>query len=439
MTLATLSLRLRIFLFFALIALGGIALIVAGLMLGYMRLSQPEVLPGFIIAGLIAGLSVLGLTTWVWLLFDENVAKPLEGLAAQLRTRAHTDATHAVDVAPARYLGDLGYAADALAGSLAGSREELAAALARETRALRRERARLEAVLDNLPEAYVLCSEDRRVVAYNAAASGLYVGDVEVGLNRRLPPAPDRSAVRKIDLPEVGAGYLLRLGDGLGRGGAGARDFQLLGRPSAPLSEPTFLRDLDLVVFDTETTGLSPEDGDEIVQIAALRVLGGEIVAAEPFDTLVNPNRPIPAASSAVHHVTDAMVRDAPFVLDALRTFHRYAEGHALVAHNAPFDMAFLRRRETELGLRFSMPVLDTVLISAVVFGQSQTHTLDALCARLGIEIPKTARHTALGDARATALALKALIPMLEARGIATLGALNAACDQHARLIKRVT
>jgi len=438
MGLANLSLRLRIFLFFALMALGGIALITGGLMLGYMRLAQPEVLSGFVIAGLVAGLAVLGLTTWVWLLFDENVAKPVEALAAQLRTRAHTETNHEMDITHARYLGDLGGAAHAMAGSLADSRQEVTAALARETRALRRERARLEAVLDNLPEAYVLCSEDRRVVAYNAAASGLLVGDVEVGLNRRLPPATDRAGVRKIDLPEIGTGYLLRLGDGAKRG-AGARDFRLLGRPSHPLSEATSLRDLDLVVFDTETTGLLPDEGDEIVQIAALRVVGGEILMTEPFDTYVNPNRPIPAASTAIHNVTEAMVRDAQLVRDALRAFHRYTDGHALVAHNAPFDMAFLRRRETQLGLRFDMPVLDTVLMSAVVFGQSQTHTLDALCARLGIEIPQEVRHTALGDARATALALRALIPMLEARDITTVGELNIACDQHARLIKRVT
>jgi DNA polymerase-3 subunit epsilon len=438
MALSKLSLRVRIFLFFALMALGAIVLILGGLLLGYMRLDQPQAMPGFMIAGLVAGLTVLGLTTWVWLLFDENVAKPVEGLAAQLRTRAHTDASHEMDVFDARYLGDLAGAAHAMAGSLADTREELTASLARETRALRRERARLEAVLDNLPDAYVLCSEDRRVVAYNAAAYGLTVGDVEVGLNRRLPPAPDRRDVRKVELPEIGTGYLVRLGAGPKRG-HGARDFRLLGRPSKPLDEHCLLRDLDLVVFDTETTGLLPDEGDEIVQIAALRVVGGEVLTTEPFDTYVNPNRPIPAASTAIHQVTEDMVKDAPLVRDALRSFHRYIDGHALVAHNAPFDMTFLRRRETQLGLRFDNPVIDTVLLSAVVFGQSQTHTLDALCERLGITIPEDVRHTALGDARATAFALRALIPMLEAQGITTVRALNAACDQHARLLKRVT
>lgn len=438
MTLSHLSLRLRIFLFFALMALGSVGLMIGGLVLGYMRLDTPEVLPGFVIAGLAAGIAMLGLTVWIWLMFDENVAKPVESLAAQMRTRAHTTASHEMDVVHARYLGDLAPAAHAVAGSLADTREELNAALARETRALRRERARLEAVLDNLPEAIVLCSEDRRVVAYNAAAAGMVVGDVTVGLNRRLPPAPDRRDVRKVELPEIGTGYIVPLGRSPKRG-AGARDFRLLGRPSKPLNDECALRDLDLVVFDTETTGLLPDEGDEIVQIAALRVVGGEVLTAEPFDTFVNPNRPIPAASTAIHHVTEEMVRDAPLVRDALRAFHRYTDGHALVAHNAPFDMTFLRRRETQLGLRFDMPVIDTVLLSAVLYGQSQPHTLDALCERLGITIPEEVRHTALGDARATAFALRAMIPMLEAVGITTVGELNQACDRHARLIKRVT
>ncbi len=74
-----------------------------------------------------------------------------------------------------------------------------------------------------------------------------------------------------------------------------------------------------------------------------------------------------------------------------------------IVAHNAPFDMAFLRRHAPRMGVTWDHPILDTVLVSAVVFGASETHTLDALCDRLGVTIPEALRHTALGDARATA------------------------------------
>ena len=93
-----------------------------------------------------------------------------------------------------------------------------------------------------------------------------------------------------------------------------------------------------------------------------------------------------------------------------------------LVAHNAPFDMAFLRRHEADICQRFDNPILDTVLASAVLFGQGESHSLDALASRFGIIIPEAARHTALGDAEATAQALVRMLPMLRARGFGTFG-----------------
>jgi len=154
------------------------------------------------------------------------------------------------------------------------------------------------------------------------------------------------------------------------------------------------------------------------------------------FDTLVNPGRPIPAGSTEVHGITDAMVADAPDVADVCRRFHRFAEGAVLVAHNAPFDMSFLKRREGELGVRFENPILDTVLLSAVVFGQHETHSLDALTHRLGLTIPEEARHTALGDTVATADALLKLLPMLQARELRSFGDVLAEMRRHGRLLK---
>ena len=97
--------------------------------------------------------------------------------------------------------------------------------------------------------------------------------------------------------------------------------------------------------------------------------------------------------------------------------------------------MAFLQRRETEIGLRFDQPILDTVLFSAILFGQSAEHTLDALCTRLAITIPEEDRHTAIGDAIGTAAAFAKMIPMMQAAELPTLGATIAAFDRHARLI----
>jgi DNA polymerase-3 subunit epsilon len=212
-------------------------------------------------------------------------------------------------------------------------------------------------------------------------------------------------------------------------------DFDLLSKSRGSKVADTRLDDLTCVVFDTETTGLLPRQGDEIVQIAALRIVNGRRVDGEVFDTLVNPGRPIPLSSTEVHGITEAMVTDAPDVVTALRQFHHFAQGAVLVAHNAPFDMEFLRRHEARLGLRFDNPVLDTVLLSAVVFGQHEVHSLDALTHRLGITIPEEARHTAIGDTRATAEAFLRLMAMLQGRDLVTFGDVLAEVRRHGRLL----
>lgn len=213
-------------------------------------------------------------------------------------------------------------------------------------------------------------------------------------------------------------------------------DFDLLSKDRGAAVQDRPLADLTYVVFDTETTGLLPAKGDEIVQIAAVRIVNGRRIEGEVFDTLVNPGRPIPAASTAVHGITDAMVQDAPGVDMVLRRFHKFAEGAVLVAHNAPFDMAFLRRAEAGIGLRFDHPILDTVLLSAMLYGQHEVHSLDALTQRLGIAIPEEARHTAIGDTIATADAFLKLVPMLRGRGLTTFGAVLSEARRHGRLIK---
>ena len=213
-------------------------------------------------------------------------------------------------------------------------------------------------------------------------------------------------------------------------------DFDLLskGRSAAVLDAP--LADLTYVVFDTETTGLLPSQGDEIVQLAAVRIVNGRRVEREVLDLLVNPGRPIPPRATEVHGITGAMVADAPPIAEVGRRFHDFAEGAVLIAHNAPFDMEFLRRHEAEIGARFDHPILDTVLLSAVVFGQGETHSLDALTHRLGITIPEEARHTAIGDTLATADAFLKLVPMLQAQGIRTFGDVMAEVKKHGRLLR---
>jgi len=214
-------------------------------------------------------------------------------------------------------------------------------------------------------------------------------------------------------------------------------DFDLLSKARNAAVADARLEDLTYVVFDTETTGLSPAS-DAIVQIAAVRVVNGRRIESEVFDTLVDPDRPIPALSTDVHGITDAMVRGAPRIAEVGARFHGFARGAVLVAHNAPFDMHFLRRHEADIGASFDHPVLDTVLLSAVVFGQMEEHSLDALTARLGITIPEEARHTAIGDTVATADAFLKLLPMLRARGLHTFGDVLTEVRRHGRLLKDI-
>ena len=116
------SLRFRIFLFFALILGGGGAGIAGGLWLGFSRLQDPDAATGFVLAGLVAFFALAGLVLWVWLMFDENVAKPVERLSGDMRARTHADVDGAIEHAAARYLGDLGPAAAAVTLCAVGAR-----------------------------------------------------------------------------------------------------------------------------------------------------------------------------------------------------------------------------------------------------------------------------------------------------------------------------
>ena len=212
-------------------------------------------------------------------------------------------------------------------------------------------------------------------------------------------------------------------------------DFGLLENAGDKDLAETPLSDMAFVVFDTETTGLLPHK-DEVVQIGAVRVLGCRIIEGEVIDTLVDPGMPIPPASTKVHKVTNDMVRGAPDIATAGQAFHRFCSDAVIVAHNAPFDMAFMRRHAESMGVSWDHPILDTVLLSAVVFGTNETHTLDALCERLDVTIPEHLRHTALGDAQATAEVLCKLLPMLQARGMTTFGDVIEQTRRHGRLLE---
>lgn len=212
-------------------------------------------------------------------------------------------------------------------------------------------------------------------------------------------------------------------------------DFDLFQvNPQTQALDDVALTALAYTVFDTETTGLNPSQGDEIIQVGAARIVNSKLLRQECFEQLVDPKRSIPAASIPIHGITPEMVRGQPDILEVLPAFHAFAQDTVLVAHNAAFDMRFLQLKEQVTGLQFDQPVLDTLLLSALVHPNQDSHRLEAIAERFNVHI--IGRHTAMGDAMVTAEIFIKLLPLLAEKGIYTLGQARTAAQQtyYARL-----
>jgi DNA polymerase-3 subunit epsilon len=179
------------------------------------------------------------------------------------------------------------------------------------------------------------------------------------------------------------------------------------------------LTELTYTVFDTETTGLEPSAGDEIIQIGATRIVNSRLLRSECIDQIIDPRRPLRPEGIPIHGITEEMVAGQPTIDQVLPTFHAFSEDTVLVAHNAAFDMRFLQLKEETTGICFRQPVLDTLLLSAVIHPNQESHKLEAICERLGINV--IGRHTALGDAIVTGEVFLKMIPLLAEMGINTL------------------
>lgn len=179
------------------------------------------------------------------------------------------------------------------------------------------------------------------------------------------------------------------------------------------------LNELTYTVFDTETTGLDPQGGDEIISIGAMRIVNGRILFDECFEQLINPMRHLPWASVKYHGIRPEMLTDQPTIEKVLPMFHEFCEGTVLVGHNVAFDMRMLQLKEASTGIKFINPVIDTMLVSAVAHPAHSDHSLNAIAERLGVTIVN--RHTALGDAAATGEIFLKFISLLSKNGIHTL------------------
>jgi len=198
-------------------------------------------------------------------------------------------------------------------------------------------------------------------------------------------------------------------------------DFDLFHQSSqSPELDSTPLSLLSYTVIDTETTGLDPAGGDEIVALGAVRIVNNRLLRYETYEQLVDPRRLVGTVSETIHGISQEMLRGQPAIEEVLPKFHAFCEDTVLVGHNMAFDMRFLQLKEAPTGVRFTQPVLDTLLLSEVLHPYQSRHALEAVAARLGVTV--LARHTALGDALVTGEVFLRMIPLLEAQGIRTLG-----------------
>jgi DNA polymerase-3 subunit epsilon len=184
-----------------------------------------------------------------------------------------------------------------------------------------------------------------------------------------------------------------------------------------PLASTTF------VVVDLETTGGSP-NSSEITEFGAVKVCGGEVLGE--FSTLVRPTEPVPPFIAVLTGITDAMLADAPRVSAALPSFLEFARGSVLVAHNAPFDIGFLRAACDQLGIAWPMfQVLDTARLARRVLARDEAHNCKLSTLATLFRARTMPTHRALDDARATVDVLHGLLERLGNVGVHTVEELS--------------
>ena len=186
---------------------------------------------------------------------------------------------------------------------------------------------------------------------------------------------------------------------------------------SALLQETTF------VVVDLETTGASPKKGAAITEIGAVKVKGGEIIGE--FKSFVNPLSPIPEYITAMTGISDLMLADAPVIDEIFPTFLEFVGSHSeavLVAHNAPFDLSFLKSAAKDLDYEWpKYKTLDTVTIARQLLTKEDVRDckLGTLAQFFGTKTEPN--HRALDDAKATTEILHRLFERLGSLKITTL------------------
>ena len=172
----------------------------------------------------------------------------------------------------------------------------------------------------------------------------------------------------------------------------------------------------EYVVFDVETTGLSPVRGDRIIEIAAVRVKNGKV--CESYEQFINPERDIPMEAQQINNITNTMVCDAPKADVVLPEFLDFIKGSTVVGHNVRFDINFLIYQLSFMGrrMREETPVIDTLKMAKHLLPHLTRHTLSYVSEYLGVQISET--HRALADVTLTVDILNKFLLMAEDQNI---------------------
>lgn len=176
----------------------------------------------------------------------------------------------------------------------------------------------------------------------------------------------------------------------------------------------------EFVVFDIETTGLSAKN-DMITEIGAVKIKDGNVI--ESFSQLVDPQVPIPEKITKLTGITDQMVEGKPKIEEVIKEFKTFIGNHVLVAHNAKFDIGFIRDKLSLVNLVLDNPVLDTLELVRTVYPDLKNHRLNTVAKYLGVELIN--HHRAVDDAVATSNILTKTLEMLEERSVRTLSDIN--------------
>ena len=187
------------------------------------------------------------------------------------------------------------------------------------------------------------------------------------------------------------------------------------------------------VVFDIETTGFSPVT-NRIIEIGAVKVQNGEIV--DRFSTFVNPDVPIPFEIEQLTGINDGMVIDSPMIDVILPQFLEFIEGAIVVAHNAEFDVSFIKENAKRLGCKAEFTYIDTVGLARYLLPGHKKYTLDAVAKELGISLEN--HHRAVDDAACTAEIFVKFIKMMKDEGMKVLEDINAKTDSNVESIRKL-